>query len=70
MNNDSPPACSPGLEEDGKQVFKLQWPKEAAHETTPTPKKERNVEKEERRKRERGWEKGSIVYHVGGGHGA
>ena len=26
MNNDRPPACSPGIGEDGKQVFKLQWP--------------------------------------------
>ena len=28
MNNDRPPACSPGIGEDGKQVFKLQWPRE------------------------------------------
>ena len=26
MNNDRPPACSPGIGEDGKQAFKLQWP--------------------------------------------
>ena len=30
MNNDRPPACSPDIGEDGKQVFKLQWPK-ASH---------------------------------------
>ena len=29
MNNDRPPACSPDIGEDGKQVFKLQWPDEA-----------------------------------------
>jgi hypothetical protein len=26
MNNDRPPACSPSLGEDGKLIFKLQWP--------------------------------------------
>ena len=26
MNNDRPPVCSPGIGEDRKQVFKLQWP--------------------------------------------
>ena len=30
MNNDRPPACSPGIGEDGKQVFKLQWPNTSA----------------------------------------
>ena len=28
--NDHPPACSPGIGKDGKQVFKLQWPNHAS----------------------------------------
>jgi hypothetical protein len=34
-NNDHPPTCSPGIGEDGKQVFKLQWPNSGASPTLP-----------------------------------